>query len=53
VLAGVGAFVCHTANPWQLPAKDRSGRLRIPTNVTACTDERDRSVVRASVEFKF
>jgi hypothetical protein len=27
--------------------------LRIPTNVTACTDERDRSVVRASVEFKF
>jgi hypothetical protein len=27
--------------------------VRIPTNVTACTDERDRSVVRASVEFKF
>ena len=27
-------------------------RVRIPTNVTACTDERDRSVVRASVGFK-
>ena len=23
------AFVCHTLNPWQYPAKDRSGRLEM------------------------
>ncbi|MGN7612738.1 ATP-binding protein [Magnetococcales bacterium HHB-1] len=29
------AFVCHTLNPWQFPAKDRSGRLEMvePANL--------------------
>ncbi|MCK9988841.1 MAG: hypothetical protein AzoDbin1_05313 [Azoarcus sp.] len=31
----------------------RSGLMRIPTNVTACTDDRDRVGLRASVGFRF